>query len=104
MQLTQEELQGIYDLKQRQAALKEELAALGQAKLNIKLREVQVEKYFSVNLDLERAIAKEIEEKYGKGNIDLETGTFTPIPSEELDTSELSEETSTEAPVEEEKE
>lgn len=95
MQLTKEELQGIYDLQQRQALLKEELAALGQAKLNIKLRQVQVEKYFSVNIDLEKAITKEIEEKYGKGNIDLETGEFTPFTTEDTQ-----EETSIETPAE----
>ena len=78
IKLTEEELQGINDLQQRGLILKEELAALGQAKLNIKLRQVQVEKYFSVNIDLEKAIAKELEEKYGKGNVNLETGTFTP--------------------------
>ena len=99
MQLTKEELQGIYDLQQRQALLKEELAALGQAKLNIKLREAQVEKYFTVNIDLEKAITKEIEEKYGKGNIDLETGEFTPFPTEDSQ-----EEESTETPVEDSKE
>ncbi len=27
----------------------------------------------------ERAIAKKLEEKYGKGEIDLESGVFTPI-------------------------
>ena len=99
MQLTKEELQGIYDLQQRQALLKEELAALGQAKLNIKLREAQVEKYFSVNIDLEKAITKEIEEKYGKGNIDLETGEFTPFPTEETQ-----KDNPTETPVEDSKE
>ena len=78
MKLTEEELQGINDLQQRGLILKEELATLGQAKLNLKLREEQVEKYFLVNIDLEKAIAKELEEKYGKGNVNLETGTFTP--------------------------
>ncbi len=29
--------------------------------------------------DSERAIAKRLEEKYGKGEIDLESGVFTPI-------------------------
>ncbi|CAB4143698.1 hypothetical protein UFOVP450_202 [uncultured Caudovirales phage] len=29
--------------------------------------------------DSERAIAKKLEEKYGKGEIDLESGVFTPI-------------------------
>lgn len=79
IKLTEEELQGINDLQQRGLILKEELAALGQAKLNIKLRQIQVEKYFSVNIDLEKTIAKELEEKYGKGNVNLETGTFTPF-------------------------
>ncbi len=29
--------------------------------------------------DSERSIAKKLEEKYGKGEIDLESGVFTPI-------------------------
>ena len=89
IKLSQEDLQGIFDLQQRQLALKEELAALGQARLNIKLRQVQAEKYFSVNMDLEKAIAKELEEKYGKGNINLETGTFTPVDITQPETPEV---------------
>jgi len=42
VKLTQEHLVLLNELQQRQTLLREELAAVGQIKLNIKLRETQI--------------------------------------------------------------
>lgn len=56
--------------------------AISSAKTQLETYESQekmlTERIFELN-DAERAIAKKLEEKYGKGEIDLETGVFTPI-------------------------
>ncbi len=68
-------------LKQIQSASKELLAELGQ----IKLLELSIEKRienaknYQVQLnEKEILIGKMLQEKYGKGSVDLATGTFIP--------------------------
>jgi hypothetical protein len=79
VKLTQEHLELLNELQQRQALLKEELAAIGQIKLNIKLRETQIEVFYSENINKEKEIAKVLEQTYGKGNVNIDTGEFTPL-------------------------
>jgi len=79
MKLTQEELQAIKEVQQRHAAIKEELSSIGQIKLNLKMRQYKLETFYSQTIENETKIAQEMQEKYGKGNIDIETGEFTPI-------------------------
>jgi hypothetical protein len=79
VKLTQEHLELLNELQQRQALLKEELAAVGQIKLNIKLRETQIEVFYSENINKEKEIAKVLEQTYGKGNVNIDTGEFTPL-------------------------
>lgn len=76
--LTQETLQGIADLQQRKNILSRELAAIGELKIIYSNREDQAKQYFNVNIELEKAIAKEIEDQYGRGRVDLEQGKFYP--------------------------
>lgn len=79
MKLTQEELQAIYTLRQRQTRLKQELGNIGQERLNLSIREAEVEKYYRENLELEKVISTELKEKYGEGSIDIESGEFIPV-------------------------
>ena len=76
--LDQEIINGINDLQQRKSILTKELAAIGELKLIYKNREDLAHKYFNVNIELEKAIAKEIEDKYGRGRVDLQQGKFYP--------------------------
>lgn len=78
IKLSEEELNLIKEVQERSIMLKEELGTIGQVKLNMKLRQVQAEKFFSATLDLEKKIAKDLEEKYGPGNINTQTGEFIP--------------------------
>ena len=75
---TQEELNEIRELR---AELSTITFKLGQLHINeIKLKNTQKE----VNNELsdlevkESSLAKKLSNKYGKGTIDIETGTFTP--------------------------
>lgn len=79
MKLTPEELQSIKTVQQRQLAVKEELSAIGLAKLNIKTRQSQLEAFYKTTQDMEKQLGVDFQVKYGKGNIDIETGEFTPI-------------------------
>ncbi len=79
MKLTQEELKSIKSLQKRQLATKEELGEIGLIQLNLQTRQNQVEAFYTQTLDLEKQIAADIQEKYGKGSIDIETGEFTPV-------------------------
>lgn len=78
VELDQEIISGIKDLQQRKLILNNELAAIGELKLIYKNREAQAQQYYNVNMDLEKAIAKEIENKHGKGQVDIEQGKFFP--------------------------
>ena len=77
--LPQEVLQGIKDLQQRKRLLNEELASIGELRIIYKNREEQAQQYYNVNVDLEKALAKEIEEKLGRGRVDIEQGKFYPL-------------------------
>ena len=77
VKLTEEELQVLTNLKNRKKALNDELALIGLSKFNLKSREIQAEAFHKESLDLEREITKALQEKYGNGSIDLETGTIT---------------------------
>ena len=77
--LTQEEIQSLKSIQQNQLNL---VQALGTVEYRIQLLEldkqtlkVQLQK----QIEEETTIAKELQEKYGDGNIDLEKGEFIPV-------------------------
>lgn len=79
MTLTQEELQSIQEIKQRRKAITEELGSIGLTKLQLKTREQQLEAFYIKTNEIESQLAKSLEVKYGKANINTETGEVTPI-------------------------
>jgi hypothetical protein len=77
--LTQEEIQSLKELQNNQLEL---VTSLGELEYKISVLESQ--KQFLKNqivkqIENETKIGKELQEKYGDGNIDLEKGEFTPI-------------------------
>ena len=77
--LTQEEIQSLKSIQTDQSNL---IQALGTIEYRIQLLEldkqtlkVQLQKQF----EDETKIAKELQEKYGDGNIDLEKGEIIPV-------------------------
>lgn len=77
--LTQEEIQSLKTLQENQSLL---VTALGDLEYQITILESR--KQFLKNeitnqIESEVKIGKELQEKYGEGNINLEKGEFTPV-------------------------
>ena len=85
--LTQEELEQIEGIQKRMQAVKTELGQLGLAELDLKNRRTNVESYLSETQEIEGQLVKDLEDKYGKGSIDLQNGEF--IPSEQNNEKEV---------------
>lgn len=79
IKLTEEELSKLKTLQTRGLALRQELADLGLANLSISSRQAQAEAFYLKTSEMERELGQSLEEKYGRGNVDLETGTFIPL-------------------------
>lgn len=80
--LSQEELQQIQDIQTRMQAVKTELGQLALAEIDLKNRRVNVENYLTETQDLETNLVKVLEDKYGKGSIDIQNGEFIPAQTE----------------------
>ena len=76
--LSQEEIQQIEDIQKRMQAVKTELGQLGLAELDLKNRKIKVEDYLANTQEMETKLVKDLEEKYGRGSIDLQKGEFVP--------------------------
>lgn len=89
-QLEQEEVEKLKELSQKGKNLRDEIASIGIAQLNLDKRQENVENFFDQLRKEENAFFKQLEDKYGRGTIDPEAGTFTPYlePTQE----EISEE------------
>jgi len=79
IKLTEQELNDLKALRNRKRAVKEELSEIGFLEIRVKNRKTSVEEFYNQTTKLEVEVAKTLEEKYGKGSIDIESGTFTPI-------------------------
>jgi hypothetical protein len=79
IKLTEQELKAIEDIKLRKKAIKEEIADIGLSKIKLKIRKEKLEEFYTKTLTNETQIAKGLEEKYGKGSVNIQSGTFTPI-------------------------
>jgi hypothetical protein len=77
-------------LRELQEGYSEKAAQFGQLKIQkllvqqqldaLESTEVQMESDYSALQEREREIVKELNEKYGPGNLDPTTGVFTPAP------------------------
>jgi len=76
--LLQEEIQQIQDVQNRMQAVKTELGQLALAKIDLKNRKTNVENYLVETQEIEATLVKELEDKYGRGSIDLQKGEFVP--------------------------
>jgi len=76
--LTQEEIQSLQDLRSRQSSL---INSLGQIEYQIAVLDLEKSNLKSLikNLELDNEnLGKVLTEKYGNGNINLETGEIIP--------------------------
>ena len=80
--LSKEELTQIEEIQTRTQAVKTELGQLGLAEIDLKNRRTNVENYLVETQELETKLVKDLEDKYGKGSIDLQNGEFIPSPEQ----------------------
>ena len=77
--LTQEEIQSLKTIQTNQSNL---VQALGTIEYRVQLLELDkqaLKSQLQKQIEEETKIAKELQEKYGDGNIDLEKGEFIPV-------------------------
>jgi hypothetical protein len=77
--LTQEEIQSLKTIQTNQSNL---VQALGTVEYRIQLLELDkqaLKSQLQKQVEDETKVAKELQEKYGDGNIDLEKGEFIPV-------------------------
>ena len=77
--LTKEEISKIKTIKEDFQILVGQVGEVEIGIMNLKKRKKELEKELETIQQKEIDVAKELESKYGKGNISLETGKFTPI-------------------------
>ena len=80
--LSKKELEQIKDIQNRMQAVNTELGQLSLAEIDLKDRRVNVENYLNETKDLENKLIKDLEDKYGRGSIDLAREEFIPEQQE----------------------
>jgi len=81
--LTQEELNQLQELQQKNAALVQELGGISLAEINIDKRKEKAEEFLAELQQAETDLVKSLEGTYGVGSIDLQAGEFIPAPKTE---------------------
>ena len=82
--LTQEELQSIGELQQKNNAVVAELGQIELTRMAVESRRANAEAYLAELRKEEEEFGKTLSDKYGAGSIDLESGEFVPAPAEEV--------------------
>lgn len=77
--LSQEQLQQIKLIQQKHQSVVQELGEIEIAKLQLQKRQQTAQQYFEDLLQEQQTVAQEIEDTFGKGSVDIETGEFTAI-------------------------
>ena len=86
--LTQEELQAITELQQKNNAVVSELGQVELARMAVESRRANAESYLAELRKEEEEFGKTLSDKYGSGSIDLENGEFIPSPEATEETAE----------------
>ena len=79
IKLTEEEINNLTIVQNRRKAVSKELSDIGFLRLKLKRKEDKVEDFNNETIKMESDIASSLEEKYGRGSVDSESGTFTPF-------------------------
>ena len=78
--LTQEELDKLQGLSQKNSALINELGKLSLIEINLVSRKEAANKFLDELREEEQELVKSLEDSYGAGSIDLQKGEFIPAP------------------------
>ena len=79
VKLTEEEINNLTIVQNRRKAVGKELSDIGFLRLKLKRKEDKVENFNNETIKMEAELAKNLEDKYGRGSVDIESGTFTPF-------------------------
>ena len=79
IKLTEQELKNLEVIQLRRAAMKEELSEIGFHEIKVENKKVRVRQFYDETMELEKKYAEDLQVKYGRGSVDIETGTFTPF-------------------------
>jgi len=77
--LTQEEIQSLKTIQTNQSSLVQALGTVEYRTQLLELDKQALKLQLQKQVEDETKIAKELQEKYGDGNIDLEKGEFIPV-------------------------
>ena len=85
IKFTEEEIQSLNELSNTYLAVQNELGAIEVRKLQLNQqldaldrRKVEIETAYTTNQQTEQELSKTLTDKYGAGNLNPETGEFTP--------------------------
>jgi len=76
--LSEEEIKSLLAVKENARAIVLEFGQITLAEENLKQRKAAAIEYLNKLKQKETELAKELEEKYGKGTVDTDTGEFIP--------------------------
>ncbi len=79
IKLAEDEIKALEDIKLKNAAIVEEFGRIGITRLDLEAREERAEDFLSKLRNAEINLSKALEEKYGKGTVNLETGEFNSL-------------------------
>ena len=91
IKFTEEELKSLGDLQQSYQRITNSYGQIALAKHNLEEQEAAVKSEFENTRQQEQKLLNSITEKYGPGQLNPQTGVFTPAPVE--DSSEVETET-----------
>jgi reverse gyrase len=77
--LAPEEIQALENIKTKNIAIVEEFGRIGIINLDIEARQERAEDFLAKLRNEEVNLSKSLEEKYGKGTVNLETGEFNSL-------------------------
>lgn len=77
--LSESEKEQLQEVVQMNQAIQQALGNLAIRKINLENEETRLKQQLSTNSQKETELAQKLESKYGKGSVNLETSTFTPI-------------------------
>lgn len=78
IQLEEADLTALRQLDGRSKALIRELGSISLAEIQLEERREAAENFLKESRKIEGELAKALEAKYGRGNVDIQTGIFTP--------------------------
>ena len=94
IKFTEDELKSLSELRDSYAGIQQDFGAVKVRKViltqqldSLEEAEVQLEAKYSETQSKEQEIVKSLNEKYGPGNLDPQTGVFTPVETPAADTS-----------------